>query len=61
MLAVNWEIYVMDIDSNNQRNLTDHHSQDWGPSDWFDPAFALPVSPAGKLKGTWGWLKQNSE
>jgi hypothetical protein len=56
----NYEIYVMDADGKNQRRLTDNPANDWCP-DWFDPAFAYAVSPAGKLKGTWGWLKQNSE
>ena len=52
----NAEIYVMDADGKNQRNLT-NDSENAGISDWFDPAF-VSVSSAGKLKGTWGWLKQ---
>ena len=56
----NCEIYVMDADGKNQRNLTNNPAYDDGP-DWFDPAFAYAVSPAGKLRGTWGWLKQTSK
>ena len=52
----NPEIYVMDVDGSNQRRLTYHPDYDWSP-DWFDPAFARAVSPAGKLKGTWGRIK----
>ena len=26
--------------------------------DWFDPAFASPVSPAGRLDATWAWIKK---
>jgi TolB protein len=54
------EIYVMNADGKDLRRLTDHPAEDWVP-DWFDPAFAYSVSPAGKLKGTWGWIKQNNE
>ncbi|MFC1713526.1 TolB family protein [Candidatus Poribacteria bacterium] len=57
-------IYVMDADGNNRRKLTNNPAwHEFGP-DWFDPAFAriiTPVSPAGKLRSVWGWLKQNSE
>jgi len=52
------EIYIMDADGSNQRSLTNNSAGDWGP-DWFDPAIA--VAPVGKLKGTWGWVKQSSE
>jgi len=55
----NKEIYAMDTDGNNPRNLTNHPAPDYQPS-WFSPA-GYPVSPAGKLRTTWGWLKQNSE
>ena len=51
------EIYVMDVDGKDQRNLTDHPAEDGG-ADWFDPAFVAPVSPAGKLGGTWGEIKR---
>ena len=54
----NYEIYVMDADGKNQRNLTNNPADDFGSS-WFDPAYA--VFPAGKLRGTWGWLKQASK
>jgi len=38
------EIYVMDVDGKNQRNLTDHPNYDRSP-DWFDPDFSYAVSP----------------
>ncbi|MFC1714710.1 DUF5050 domain-containing protein [Candidatus Poribacteria bacterium] len=50
------EIYVMDADGRNQQNLTNHPTVDTDPH-WFDPAFAYSVSPAGKLKSTWGKIK----
>jgi len=56
----NFEVYVMDPDGKNQHNLTNHPAEDMYPS-WFDPAFAYAVSPDGKLKGTWGWLKWDSK
>ena len=54
----NTEIYVMDADGNNLRNLTNHPAPDYQP-DWFNPA-GYPVSPAGKRAAIWSWLKQNS-
>ena len=54
----NWEVYVMDADGKNPRNLTNNSAGDEHP-DWFDPAYG--VSPAGKLKARWGWLKQTSK
>jgi TolB protein len=56
------DIYVMDADGQNPHKLADHPAIDGAP-DWFDPAFVLvtPVSPPGKLRGTWGWLKQASK
>ena len=56
----NREIYVMDADGKNQRRLTKNPAADLFP-DWFDPAFAYAVSPAGKLGATWGWVKQTSK
>jgi len=53
----NCEIYVMDADGKNQRRLTKHSAKDMEP-DWFDPAVGRPVSPAGKLRVLWGWIKQ---
>ena len=47
----------MDADGKNQKNLTNNPAYDSAP-DWFDPAFAYAVSPAGKNGRTWGWLKQ---
>jgi hypothetical protein len=52
----NLEIYVMDADGNNQRNLTNNSADDSWPR-WFDPDVVLTVSPAGKLKTTWGKIK----
>ena len=52
----NPEIYVMDADGKNQRNLTNNPAVDWSP-DWFDPA-AIAVAPAGKLKTMWGKIKR---
>jgi len=52
----NPEIYVMDADGNNQRRLTNNPADDDSP-DWFDPAFAYSVSPAGNLRTTWGKIK----
>jgi len=49
----------MDAGGNNQCNLTNNPAQDYEPS-WFDPDFARSVFPNGKLRGTWGWLKQNN-
>ena len=46
----------MDADGNNQSRLTNNPANDDSP-DWFDPAFAYSVSPAGKLKSTWGEIK----
>ena len=52
------EIYVMDANGNNQQNLTNHP---WGDgfrrASWFDPAFALSVSPVGKRIVSWGEVK----
>ena len=53
----NSEIYVIDdADGNNSRNLTNHPAPDYQP-DWFNAGY--PVSPAGKLGATWGWLKRS--
>lgn len=49
------EIYVMDTDGKNQRNLTNHQSDDQEPA-WFDPTFS--VTSAGRLLLTWSWLKR---
>ena len=58
----NFEIYVMDADGKNQRNLTNHPYGNFFP-DWFDPAVVRPfsVSPAGKLSAILGQLKQSSK
>ena len=49
------QIWLMDTDGGNKRVLT---VDGGGHPEWFDPAFAVSVSPAGKLGVTWGWLKQ---
>ena len=51
----NYGIYVINVDGNNLRNLTNHQSDDQGPA-WFDPTFS--VAAAGKRLLTWGWLKR---
>ena len=57
----NWEIYVMDVDGNNQRRLTNNPGQDISAS-WFDPVFTYKaVSSIDRLMSTWGWIKQGSE
>jgi Tol biopolymer transport system component len=56
----NGEIYVMDSDGKNQRNLTNNPADDMFP-DWFGPASAYAISPAGKRPSMWGWIKQTSE
>jgi len=53
----NWEIYVMNANGRNQRRLTNNPALDFSPV-WFDPAAGHPVSPAGKLRVLWGWIKQ---
>ncbi len=57
----NYEIYIMNADGQNQRNLTRNPAVDYGRPDWFDPAFSYAVSPADKFRATWGWIKQSSE
>jgi len=52
----NAEIYVMDADGNNQRRLTNNTADDIVPA-WFASDVLRPVSPAGKLRGTWGKIK----
>jgi TolB protein len=56
----NMEIYVMDSDGKNIHRLTYHPARDTCPA-WFDAAFAYSVSPVGRLKGTWGWIKRDRE
>ena len=55
----NSEIYVMDADGKKQRRLAAVPGSDKNPA-WFDRA-GYPVSFGGKLRATWGWLKQKSE
>ena len=51
------EIYIMDADGANPRNLTDHRSNDKAPA-FFHPA-GLAVSRTGKRALTWGWIKES--
>jgi Tol biopolymer transport system component/beta-lactamase regulating signal transducer with metallopeptidase domain len=53
----NYEVYVMDVDGNNQHNLTNSPTND-NLAYWFAPDFTTSVSPAGKLKSTWGKIKR---
>ena len=51
----NWEIYVMDADGGNVRNITNHLEDDEDPA-WLNPV--LSVAPADKKFTIWGQLKQ---
>jgi len=55
----NGEIYIMNSDGSNQTNLTNHRGYDDRPH-LFDPR-GFSVSPSGKFKATWGWLKHKIE
>ena len=48
------EIYVMDADGGNPRNLTNNPHSDGGPA-WFNSP--LSVAPVGKKFTMWGRLK----
>ena len=53
----NLQIFKVDVDSGVQTQLT-HIKRNFG-SDWFDPAYTLPVSPQPhSLTTTWGAVKQ---
>lgn len=54
---LHWEIYVMDADGKNPRNLTKNPIADESQPAWYGPSFAA-VAPAGKQFAIWGWLKQ---
>ena len=49
------EIYVMDADGGNPRNITNHLEDDEDPA-WYP--LVLSVAPAGKTLTMWGQLKQ---
>ena len=51
----NADIYVMDANGGNPRNLTNHLEDDEDPA-WYNPA--LTVAPAGKKFMIWGRVKQ---
>ena len=53
----NHDIYIIDADGNNLRNLTNHQSDDQEPA-WFDSRFVFSVLPIGKRVVSWGWLKR---
>ena len=56
----NGEIYIMNSDGSNQVNLTNHGGYDDRP-DLFEPGAGTAVSPNGRFKATWGWIKQKSK
>jgi len=49
-------LFVMDANGRNQQRLTDSNHWHW-MGDWFDPAFAFPVAPQGRLITVWGRMK----
>ncbi len=51
------EIYVIDADGKNERQLTHNQTGDVCP-DWFDPAVPRAVSSVGRHATIWGWVKQ---
>ena len=53
----NWEIYVIDADGGNPRNLTNNPHDDADPA-WLNSPFS--VAHAGKKFTMWGWLKQSA-
>ena len=54
----NVEIYVIDVNGKNLRNLTNDVGWDGTPT-WFDPDMSsYAVSTVGKRVVTWGWLKR---
>ena len=51
------EIYVIDVDGENERQLTQNRTGDKYP-DWFDPTVPHTVSSIGQRAALRGWLKQ---
>ena len=51
------EIYVIDADGKNERQLTQNRTGDKYP-DWFDPTVPHAVSSIGQRAALRGWLKQ---
>ena len=51
------EIYVIDADGENERQLTQNRTGDKYP-DWFDPMVPHAVSSIGQRAALRGWLKQ---
>ena len=51
----NPEIYVINVDGGNPRNLSNHPEDDTAAA-WLN--FPFSVSPTGKKFTMWGWLKQ---
>ena len=51
------EIYVIDADGENERQLTQNRTGDKYP-DWFDPTVPHAVSSIGQRAALRGWLKQ---
>ena len=55
----NYEVYMMDSNGENLRNLTNHPAPDYQPS-WFTPS-TLSVSPTDNLRThTWGQVKKTT-
>lgn len=56
----NAEIYVIDVNGKNLRNLTNDLGWDGTPT-WFDPTFERMVVPVENLFTTWGGLKRANQ
>ena len=53
-----FQIFKLDVNSGVRTQLTHIVGRNFG-GDWFDPAYALPVSPQPKLlTTTWGEMKK---
>ena len=52
----NSEIFVVNTDGSNPRNLTNSPGNDWSPA--WAPIHGLAVSPSHKLTTTWGYIKR---
>lgn len=58
LLNGTFQIFKLDVNSGVRTQLTHIVGRNFG-GDWFDPAYALPVSPQPKLlTTTWGEMKK---